>query len=146
MRVAASVPVPRLWLWYIIGAMRRYTLFSMTLFCLVALSAQAADVSGQWLAQIPGRDGATMETTFTFKVSGAQLTGSMENQYGERQISDGKVSGDEISFSVHIDFGGNEMTFLYKGKVSGNQIKFNRERKGGEFGPANVEFVAKRKN
>ena len=125
--------------------MRRYMLFSMTLFCLFALGAQAADVSGQWLAQIPGRDGATMETTFTFKVSGAQLTGSMENQYGERQISEGKVSGNDISFTVKIDFNGNEMTFLYKGKLAGDEIKFNRERKGGEFGPANVEFLAKRK-
>ena len=87
-----------------------------------------------------------METTFNFKVSGEQLTGTMENQYGERQISDGKVSGADISFSVHVEFGGNQVTFLYKGKVAGSEIKFNRERKGGEFGPANVEFVAKRKS
>ena len=38
------------------------------------------------------------------------------------------------------------MTFMYKGKVSANEIKFIRERKGGEFGPAKVEFTAKRKN
>ena len=126
--------------------MWRYTLFSMLLLCLFALGAQAADVSGQWQAQIPGRDGNLMDTTFTFKVSGSQLTGSVENQYGERQISDGKVSGDEISFSVKIDMGGNEMVLLYNGKVAGNQIKFTRERKGGEFGPAKVEFVAKRKS
>lgn len=113
---------------------------------LAVFTAQAADVSGTWLAQIPGRDGNTMETTFNFKVSGEKLTGNMENQFGEREISDGKVSGDDIAFTVRIDFGGNEMIFLYKGKVSGNEIKFNRERKGGEFGPANVEFVAKRKS
>jgi hypothetical protein len=126
--------------------MLRYTLFSVIIFCLLAPCAQAADVSGQWLAQIPGREGSTMETTFDFKVSGEELTGTMENQYGQRQISDGKVSGDDISFNVRVEFGGNQMTFLYKGKVSGNEIKFNRERKGGEFGPANVQFVAKRKS
>ncbi|MCC6862345.1 MAG: hypothetical protein IT158_27465 [Bryobacterales bacterium] len=112
---------------------------------LLVFGAQAADVSGQWLAQIPGRDGNTMETTFTFKAAGEQLTGSMENQYGEREILDGKVSGDSISFRIHVEFGGNEMDFLYSGKVSGNQIQFVRERKGGEFGPAKVEFTAKRK-
>jgi hypothetical protein len=126
--------------------MMRYTFFVAAFLGLIALGAQAADVSGQWLAQIPGRDGNTMETTFTFKAAGEQLTGSMENQYGEREILDGKVSGDDVSFRVHVEFGGNEMDFLYKGKVSGNEIKFVRERKGGEFGPASVEFVAKRKS
>jgi hypothetical protein len=125
--------------------MLRYISFVTILVCVFALGIQAADVSGQWLAQIPGRDGNTMETTFTFKTSGQQLSGTVENQYGERQISDGKVSGDDVSFSVKIDFNGNEMTFLYTGKVSGNEIKFKRERKGGEFGPASVEFVAKKK-
>jgi hypothetical protein len=131
--------------WHIIYSMRRYSLVLMTFLCLLALAAQATDVSGQWLAQIPGRSGNTLETTFNFKVSGQQLTGTMENQYGERQISDGKISGGDISFTVHIDMGGNEVIFLYNGKVSGDEIKFTREVKGGEFGPAKVDFVAKRK-
>ena len=116
------------------------------LLCLFAASIQAADISGQWQAQIPGRDGTPMDTTFKFKVSGAQVSGTIENQYGEREISEGKLSGDDISFTVNIDAGGNQMTFLYQGKVSGSEIKFTRERKGGEFGPAKVDFVAKRKS
>jgi hypothetical protein len=125
--------------------MRRYSLIVMTLLCLLPLAAQAADVNGQWLAQIPGRSGNTLETTFNFKASGQQLTGTMENQYGERQISDGKISGDDISFTVRIDMGGNEVTFLYNGKAAGDEIKFTREVKGADFGPAKVDFVAKRK-
>jgi opacity protein-like surface antigen len=122
------------------------TFIAAILLCLLATAVQAADVTGQWQAQIPGRDGSPMETTFKFKVSGGQVTGTVENQYGEREISAGKTSGDDISFTVNIDAGGNQMTFLYNGKVSGNEIKFTRERKGGEFGPAKVEFVAKRKS
>ena len=125
--------------------MRKNLFLATICLCLCALGAVAADVGGQWLAQIPGRDGNTMETTFTFKVAGDQLTGSVENQYGERQISDGKVAGDEVSFTVKIEYNGNEMTFLYKGKVAGSEIRFVRERKGGEFGPAKVEFTAKKK-
>ena len=125
--------------------MMRTFVFTFAL-CLLVAGLQAADVSGQWLAQIPGRDGTPMDTTFQFKVSGEQLTGTVENRYGERPISDGKVSGDDISFTVNIDAGGNQMTFLYKGKAAGNEIKFTRERKGGEFGPAKVDFVAKRKS
>jgi len=125
--------------------MQRNQLLSIAaLLCVAALGAWAADVSGQWVAQVPGRNG-DMETAFKLKASGDQLTGSMENQYGEREISNGKVAGDEVSFTVHLEFNGNEVTFLYTGKVSGNEIKFTRERKGSDVGPAKVEFTAKRK-
>jgi len=126
--------------------MKRNLVLSITLLFLAALTAMAADVGGQWTAQIPGRGGNTMETTFTFKVSGGTLTGTMANQFGERDISDGKTAGDDVSFNVNIEFGGNQMTFVYKGKVAGNEIKFTREVKGGDFpGPRTSEFVAKKK-
>jgi hypothetical protein len=115
------------------------------LVCLTALPAIAADVTGSWIAQIPGRDGATIETTFTFKAAGEKLTGTVSNQFGDREISDGKAAGDDVTFVVKIEFNGNEFSHHYAGKVSGSEIKFKRERKGGEFGPPVVEFVAKRK-
>lgn len=113
--------------------------------CLGAICLQAADVTGTWVAQVPGRDGNMMETTFVLKQTGESLTGTMENQYGERQISDGKVTGDDVTFNVHIEFNDNKMTLAFTGKATGGEIKFKRERKGGEMGPSNVEFVAKKK-
>ncbi len=130
---------------YMISAMRRIVLCLSLMLAAGTLCLQAADVTGKWVAQVPGRDGNTMETTFTFKVAGETLSGSMENQYGEREISDGKVSGDDISFNVNIEFNDNKMTLVYTGKVAGSEIKFKRERKGGDAGPSNVEFVAKKK-
>lgn len=117
----------------------------LAILTLFALCAQAAGIDGQWTAQVPGRDGNIMDVTFTFKASGQQLTGNVENQYGVRDIADGKTSGEDLSFKVVIDAGGDEITFLYQGKISGDEIKFTRERKGGDFGPAKVEFAAKRK-
>jgi hypothetical protein len=113
--------------------------------CLTAVTAMAADVSGSWIAQIPGRDGATIETTFALKAAGEKLTGTVSNQFGDREISDGKVTGDDVTFTVNIEFNGNQFSHHYTGKAAGNEIKFKRERKGGEFGPPMVEFVAKRK-
>ena len=109
---------------------------------LLAFTAAAADVTGKWNAQVPGRDGQTRETTFTFKVDGAKLTGTMGTQMGESPISDGKVEGDNISFKTTVNFGGNEITLLFKGTVAGSEIKFTREREGGQ-GRAQ-EFTAKR--
>ena len=104
--------------------------------------AAAADVSGKWVAQVPGRDGQTQETTFNFKVSGAALTGNMVSPRGETAISDGKVAGDDISFTVNLNFGGNDIKLLFNGKVAGNEIKFTRKREGGEGRVQ--EFTAKK--
>ncbi len=90
-------------------------------------SAWAADVTGKWVAQTPGRDGATSETTFNLKVEGAVLTGTMTSSRGESTISEGKVNGDEISFMIVRKMGENEMKTLYKGKVAGDEITFTRE-------------------
>ena len=130
---------------YMLAAMRRKLLFAVMMMVLGAFCLQAADVTGTWVAQIPGRDGNLAETTFQFKVAGEKLTGTMANQWGDREISDGKVSGDDVSFNVHIEFNDNKMTLAFTGKVAGSEIKFKRERKGGDMGPGNVEFVAKKK-
>lgn len=119
---------------------------SIRLFSLLAAAASlmfAADVTGKWTADVPGRGGQAMASTFTFKADGDQLTGSVATAMGENPISDGKVSGDEISFSQNLEFNGNKIRILYKGKVSGNEIKFTRQREGGEGRTA--EFVAKKK-
>jgi hypothetical protein len=99
-----------------------------TLFFAVSSAvALAADFNGKWTADIPGRDGATTTTTFTFKVDGAKLTGTMSGQMGDVDIANGKVDGDAISFTVVRTFGDNTITLTYTGKAEGgDSIKFTR--------------------
>jgi len=66
---------------------------------IAAVSVWAADVTGKWTAQVPGRGGETREMTFNLKADGDQLTGSVTGPRGENPISEGKVSGDEIKFT-----------------------------------------------
>jgi hypothetical protein len=108
---------------------------------LAAVAAFAADVSGKWVAQVPGRGGEMREATFTFKADGSNLTGSVTTPRGDAPISDGKIDGDDISFNQVLEFNGNQVKLIYKGKVSGGEIKFTRQREGGE---RTVEFTAKR--
>jgi hypothetical protein len=105
------------------------------------LVAHAADITGKWTAQVPGRDGATMETTFDFKVDGEKLTGTVTTPRGDAPISEGTVKGDAIAFSQTLNFNGNEVKLLYKGTVAGGEIKFTRQREGGD---RVSEFVAKK--
>jgi hypothetical protein len=117
----------------------------LTLFLLVtAVAAFAADVSGKWVAQMPGRDGQTREVTFNLKADGDQLTGTVSGRRGDTPISDGKIDGDNISFSQVMEFNGNQMKINYKGKVSGDQIQFTREREGGGSEGQSAKFTAKR--
>jgi len=123
--------------------MNRKTMFlSAGLVLMLATLAMAADVAGKWTAQVPGRGGQTSETTFVFKVEGDKLTGTISSQMGETAISDGKVSGDDISFSVTREVQGNSFKMVYKGKVSGEEIKFTRTIEGRDFPP--TEFTAKK--
>jgi hypothetical protein len=115
------------------------------LFALCVGTAVAADISGKWIAQIPGRDGTPQESVMVFKVSGGTLTGTVSSPRGEMEISEGKVSGDDISFVTVRKMGEMEMKITYKGKVAGNEIKFIRETPGrGGGAPKPVEFTAKR--
>lgn len=98
---------------------------------LLSLTAMAADVTGKWTAQMPSRGGQTREQTFNFKVDGNTLTGTVSGPQGDMDISDGKIDGDMISFTQTMEFNGNTVKILYKGTVSGDEIKFTREREGG---------------
>ena len=91
---------------------------------------------------MPGRGGQTREATFTFKVDGNTLTGSVSSPRGDADISDGKIDGNQISFTQTLEFNGNTVKLLYKGIVSGDEIKFTRARDGGDQPPQ--EFTAKR--
>lgn len=106
----------------------------------LATSAFAADVTGKWTAQVRGRDGQTRETTFNLTAAGEILTGTVSGRNGDNPISDGTVKGDDLSFAVKVNFGGNDLKLLYKGKLAGDEIKFTRTREGSEQGQ---DFTAK---
>ena len=118
----------------------KIVLFGAVLLLAVA-AASAADVAGKWVAQMPSRQGGTSETTFDFKVNGTSLTGTMSGTQGDpAEISEGKIDGDNISFVVVRKRNDMEIKMLWKGKVSGDEIKLTREFQmpagmGGPGGP-----------
>ena len=102
---------------------------------LLAGLAAAADVSGKWKAEFTSPDGEQRVNTFTFKVEGEKLSGTVAGSQDETPIENGKVTGDEISFTAERPFG----SFAYKGKVSGDEIKFKVT-----FNDQTFEITAKR--
>jgi hypothetical protein len=118
--------------------MNRKVIAVATMVLLAATAAWAADVSGKWTAKVPGaQGGAESDVTFVFKVDGANLTGTINNsqQPGDVEIKEGKVTGDEITFTLNRKIGDNELKVLWKGKVAGDEIKFTRSIGGGAGAP-----------
>ena len=106
-------------------------LFSLLAF---TVAACAADISGTWKGTADGPQG-NLERTFTFKVDGTKLTGDTTSQMlGKSEIKDGKIDGDNISFTITASMQGNELKLTYKGTVSGSEIKLASEVSGGGGG------------
>ncbi len=100
---------------------------------LLAGSVFAADVDGKWAGTMSTPNG-DVPVGFTFKADGATLNGSTAGPDGaEVKISDGKVDGANITFTVSFDFGGMPLILNYKGAVAKDQIKFTIEVAGMPF-------------
>jgi hypothetical protein len=123
------------------GEQTMKSLWVLALMAVFSLAVLAADASGSWKASIETPNG-TMENTFTFKVDGDKLTGTITmGQMGEGAISEGKADGDNVSFAVVREFNGNQFRINYKGKVSGDEMKISGEVVGMD---RTFEMTAKR--
>ena len=113
----------------------------LALLAIFAASAMASDVTGSWKATADF-GGQTMERTFIFKVDGNKLTGeTTSSMMGKSIITDGKVEGDAISFTITVKFQDNEMKLNYKGQVKDDAIHFTVDNpQGGQA----IEWNAKK--
>jgi hypothetical protein len=109
--------------------MTKKLLFVATIALVFTFAAMAADVTGKWVAEMPGRNGGPpRQMTFDLKQNGSTLTGTMSGGMGRGgatpvEISDGKVDGDNVSFTVKRDTPNGPMEMKYKGTVSGDDLK-----------------------
>ena len=103
----------------------RKTLVLIALIAALSITAFAADVSGTWTAAIETQVGV-QTYTYTFKVVGEKLTGRAKSQFGDTEITEGVVKGDDITFVENLMYEGMPLRIVYKGKISGEEIKFSR--------------------
>src|SRR6516164_4427810 len=119
--------------------MSRKLLLSFTATLVMLAPAFGADVTGTWTASFDTQIGV-QNYTYTFKVQGNKLNGTAKSDNGTSQITEGTVNGDDVSFVENLDFQGMQLRIVYKGKVSGDEIKFTSNV--AEI--ADEPFVAKR--
>ena len=119
----------------------------VTGFLFIAVCAFGADIDGKWSGQYNSGMGDPMTLVYTFKAEGNQLTGtSLGGPDTQVPIREGKIEGNNISFVVVVDMGGQEMKFNYKGVLKGDEIELAFEVAGAPpmEGGAPQKFVVKR--
>ena len=134
-----------------LDTMTKKLLFVVTIALALAFVAMAADATGKWTYEQEGRGGrGPMSVTITLKQDGAKLTGSVPG-FGRRggdappptEITDAKVDGNKVSFTVKRDFGGNVNITKYEGTIDGDTMKLKITRNG-QNGETTSEVTAKR--
>ena len=135
--------------------MTKKLLFVLTILLIASFALMAADVSGKWTYEGPGRGGNPgRPVTIILKADGATLTGTVpaggrpggDTPPPPVDITDGKVDGNNISFTVKREFNGNSMVIKYEGVLNGDELKLKITRNGQDGTPMTNEVVAKRAN
>jgi hypothetical protein len=110
---------------------RRTFALAAVLTALTAATLLAADVTGNWSGQMAGPNGDSFDISYTFKQDGAKLTGTVMGPQGDAiEITDGKVDGDKISFTINVH---DQFTLKHEGTISGDAIKLTMKSDQGDF-------------
>ncbi len=70
--------------------------------------------------EVPGQQ---LTGTLALTQQAAIVTGSLQTQLGTSPIKDGKVAAEGFSFATTVQFGGSQIEMLWKGTVTGNEIR-----------------------
>jgi len=83
----------------------------------------ALNPTGTWKWNVPNPDGQIPDISFTLKLEGETLTGTLTKSTGTTTITNGVLRGDEVSFQTVREGNTGKSTTTYSGKLSGDTIK-----------------------
>ena len=97
-------------------------------FAAISIAAALADLNGKFSGVLNAPDGNQYPLTYSFKIDGDKLTGNLDYSQGSVPIDSGKVSGDNMAFSVTIE----GKPYTHKGKyfAQGDSISMNVDFEG----------------
>jgi len=146
--------------------MRRIALFGFTAILLMVFAGplQAQDVTGDWTLTytMMGRGGQSMERSMdiTFQQDGSTVTGTtmmqMRRPAGggaggnppapeEVAIEDGKMEGDQLTFTINRDMGERSFSMTFTGAVAGATMEGTITMSGGRGGGEPAPFKGVKK-
>ena len=102
------------------------------LLCFTVCLALTIDFTGKWKGNLTTPDGNVLPVTYNFKVDGTKLTGTAESPNGSTTIDNGKVDGNNFTFSVNV----NGTDYNQKGKAYPDSCALDID-----LGGQNVHFI-----
>jgi hypothetical protein len=119
--------------------MRDFLLLAMAM-AFFGVAASGAEVAGLWKASYTPPDGHHHESTLDLQVAGDKITGKISSKRGSVPITEGKVNGNAITFTVNRKGNGDDISVTFTGTVENDTMKLKMQY--GERQPVSV--VAKR--
>ena len=107
----------------------------LLLVCALPYGLPAGDLSGIWTGQLEDRNGDHQDLSFRFAQNGDTLTGKMYGDNESTPITDGKIIGNQVTFTVTNELNGQISKFVYTGTMNGDEIEVSRERVNLKNGP-----------
>jgi len=101
---------------------------------------ETAQLAGTWAVVTNGPQGSN-EATMTITQNGETLSGSMATEFGTFPISDGQVTGANVSWTLNLTMGGETTPVVFTGTAEGARIT-GRAVLGGRD---SMTFTAERK-
>ena len=108
-----------------------FTTIGLVCFIMVCFAA-IADLSGKWTGSLTAPGGNATTLIYVFKVDGDKLTGTVqqEGDSGAAPIDSGKITGNNITFSVTTSDG---TLIRHNGVFYGDSVSMNFVYNGAKF-------------
>ncbi|WP_428329959.1 hypothetical protein [Mucilaginibacter sp.] len=107
--------------------------------CFMVCMAVVADLTGKWTGSLKTPDGNEIPVTYNLKIDGDKITGSADSPQGAADITDGKLTGNDLSFKVSSN--GQDIPHTGKYYPAADSIGMNVD-----FNGTKMHFTLKRSN
>ena len=96
----------------------------------LAGSLVAADLTGIWMGEVPGRNGEKQDLAFRFQLTKGVVTGVMFGDEFDLPVQELRVEGERVSFSVtNVNFyDGKKVRTIYSGVLTGKTLELTKEQ------------------
>ena len=101
---------------------KKFSIAALLVCCVVVEFAAFADLTGKWKGVLKFGDNE-IALTYTFKVDGEKLSGTIGSDQGDFPIADGKIKGNDFTFT--LDFNGEKLP--HTGKYYGDSTIIDSE-------------------
>ena len=86
--------------------------------------ADAAAATGTWeLTSTAPQGGQTSQGTLTLTQSGTVLDGSLRTEFGTVNITDGRIEGNQVTFTATLPISGQTTALQFRGRITGDRLQ-----------------------